>query len=133
MSIRELQKVLYVDDEQDIQAVVKLSLEAIGHYTVQVASSGQEALDVFCVFRPDMVLLDVMMPDMDGMETIRELRKMPESASTPVIFMTAKVQPHEIAQYKSLGAADVICKPFDPMTLPENILKVWKECQVRGE
>jgi two-component system, OmpR family, response regulator len=120
-----LKRIFYVEDEPDIQAVAKLALEAIGGFTVQVVSSGQAALDQAPSFAPDLILLDVMMPGMDGPTTLKSLRQIAALATTPVIFMTAKVQPQEVAAYKEMGALDVIAKPFDPMTLAENVKQIW--------
>ena len=121
----ELKKIMYVEDEPDIQAVAKLALEALGGFQVKICSSGQEALDSVLAFAPDLILLDVMMPGMDGPSTLKALRDLSELSKTPVIFMTAKVQPQELLQYKSLGAVDVIPKPFDPMTLADTVKKIW--------
>lgn len=121
-----LTHIMYVDDEPDIQAVVKLALEAVGGIGVRLCSSGKEAIAVVGEDKPQMILLDVMMPDMDGMTTLQKLRGIPELGSIPVVFMTAKVQRHEIEQYKQMGAVDVICKPFDPMTLADEVRKIWQ-------
>ena len=121
----ELKRILYVEDEPDIQAVAKLALEAIGGFEVKICSSGKEALESAVAYSPDLILLDAMMPGMDGPATLNALRGLPELAHTPVIFMTAKVQPQEIMEYKKLGALDVIPKPFDPMTLADNVKKIW--------
>ena len=121
----ELQRILYVEDEPDIQAVAKLALEALGGFTVKICSSGQEALDSIAAFSPELVLLDVMMPGMDGPTTLKALRAIPEMAHIPVMFMTAKVQPQEVQEYKNMGALDVIPKPFDPMTLAETVKRIW--------
>ncbi|MBK1649708.1 response regulator [Rhabdochromatium marinum] len=121
----ELNRVLYVEDEPDIQAVAKIALEAVGGFTVKICSSGEEALAVAEDFAPDMILLDVMMPGMDGPSTLAALRQHPALARTPVAFMTAKVQPQEIAQLKSLGALDVIPKPFEPMQLANQVRALW--------
>jgi two-component system OmpR family response regulator len=123
--MNELPRILYVEDEPDIQAVAKLALEAVGGFVVQLHSSGQEAVQAAVAFAPDLILLDVMMPGMDGPTTLQKLRELPELAHTPVIFMTAKVQPQEVAHYKSLGALDVIAKPFDPMTLSDTVKRIW--------
>lgn len=122
----ELKRVLYVEDEPDIQAVARLALEMVGGFTVKICSSGEEALQEAEAFAPDMILLDVMMPGMDGPSTLGALRKLPALAVTPVAFMTAKVQPQEVAHYKSLGALDVIPKPFDPMTLASQVSAIWE-------
>ncbi len=125
----KLEKILYVEDEPDIQAVARIALENVGGFTLDICSSGQDALNRAESFAPDLILLDVMMPGMDGPSTLKALRGIPALAKTPVMFMTAKVQPHEIEHFKSLGALDVIPKPFDPMTLSDTVRKVWNTAQ----
>lgn len=120
-----LQRVLYVEDEPDIQAVARLALEMVGGLTVKICSSGDEALREAPSFAPELILLDVMMPGMDGPGTLQALRLIPAMAGVPVVFMTAKVQPQEIAHYTGLGALGVIAKPFDPMTLAEQVRALW--------
>jgi len=123
---KALHSILMVEDEPDIQTVARLSLESIGGFSVEVCSSGQEAIDRAPGIKPDLILLDVMMPGMDGPTTLTELKKIPELSDTPVVFMTAKVQPQEIQLYKEYGAIDVIPKPFDPMSLPDNLKSIWE-------
>jgi two-component system OmpR family response regulator len=118
-------RILYVEDEPDIRAVAKMALEAVGGFAVIACASGQEALNAAPGAAADLLLLDVMMPGMDGPSTLRALREMPATAHTPVIFMTAKVQAAEVAQYKALGALEVIPKPFDPMELSAQIQRIW--------
>lgn len=113
--------IFYFEDEPDIQEVARLSLEAIGGFRVDTASTGAEGLAKLETIVPDAILLDVMMPGMDGPTVLRELRKNPRTAAIPVIFMTAKVQTSEIERYKGLGALDVIPKPFDPVTLADEV------------
>jgi len=120
---------MLVEDEMDIQTIAKFSLERIGHFTVFYCSSGKEALAAFKEFQPQIILLDMMMPEMDGMMTLGELNKFPEIKNTLVIFMTAKVQPSEIEEYKSKGAVDVIPKPFNPKELPEMLNTIWLKNQ----
>ncbi len=120
-----LEKILYVEDDADIREVAKIALEAVGGFTVKICSSGRQALDEAPGFDPDFILLDVMMPGMDGPTTLNELRKLPGLEEKPVVFMTAKVMRSEIGHYKELGAVDVIPKPFDPMTLAERINEIW--------
>lgn len=122
---KELKKILLVEDDADIQAVGQLALEAVGGFTVMVCSSGMEAVSKVEIFAPDLILLDVMMPGMDGPTTLAALREKPLTRATPVIFMTAKVQPAEIKSYQQLGALNVIAKPFDPMQLSETIRGMW--------
>jgi len=127
MAENELKKILYVEDEPDIQEVAKIALESVGGFILKVCSSGEEALKNAEEFSPQLLLLDVMMPGMDGPTTLAELRKLATIAAVPAIFMTAKVQPQEIEHFKSLGAIDVIAKPFDPMTLATTIRNSWSE------
>ena len=126
---RPLDKILYVEDDLDIQAIAVMVLEAISGFTLEACSSGNEAITKAVAFAPDLVLLDVMMPGMDGPETFQALRKMPELATTPVVFMTAKVQPQEVQGYLALGAVGVIAKPFDPMTLADQLRDIWAKAQ----
>lgn len=121
-----LNRILYVEDEADIQAVAKLALEMVGGFTVKVCSSGEDALREATDFDPDLLLLDVMMPGMDGPTTLKGLRDIPALANVPAVFMTAKVQQAEIAHFKTLGARDVIPKPFDPMTLADQVREIWE-------
>lgn len=121
-----LQRILCIEDEPDIQAVVKLALEMVGGFTVKICSTGEEAVREAAAFAPDMILLDVMMPGMDGPTTLQKLRQLSSFADIPVAFMTAKVQATEVAHYKSLGALDVIPKPFDPMGLADQVRSIWE-------
>lgn len=123
----KLTRVLYVEDEPDIQMVSRLALETLGGFTVEICSSGSEALEKIAAFQPQLILLDVMMPGMDGPTTLGKLRELPQFAATPVIFMTAKVQPSEVTGYKQIGAVDVIRKPFDPMKLADNVKQIWDQ------
>ncbi len=121
----ELKRITYVEDEPDIRAVAELALTTIGGFTIDVCASGLEAVEKTPHFLPDLILLDVMMPGLDGRETFRRLKAFPELTDTPIIFMTAKIQTDEINGYKELGAIDVIPKPFDPMTLSQEITDIW--------
>jgi CheY-like chemotaxis protein len=121
----QLQRILYVEDEPDIRAVAKLALEMVGGFTVKICESGEIALREGADFEPDLILLDVMMPGIDGPTTLKGLREMPALAQVPAVFMTAKVRPAEVAHYKSLGALDVLPKPFDPMTLASQVRAIW--------
>ena len=124
---RELKRILYVEDEGDIRTVTAMALEAVGGFTVITCSSGTEALAAAPDANADLILLDVMMPGMDGLATISALRGLSQTADTPVIFMTAKVQASEIQHYMHLGATGVIAKPFDPMTLSAQISEIWRK------
>ena len=121
-------KVLIADDEPNIVTSLEFLLEKAG-YEVKVARSGEEALELVESFAPDAVLLDVMMPTMDGPSTFGRLQDEPRTRSVPVILLTAKVQPAERRQYEGLGVAGVLAKPFDPLTLPDQIsgLLGWRD------
>ena len=121
-----LERVLYVEDNPDLRAVGTFALEDIGGLTVKACASGDEALEAAEVFDPQLILMDVMMPGMDGPATLQALRSMGSAAQTPVVFLTAKAQPDEIARYRKLGAAGVIPKPFDPMTLAALIREFYE-------
>src|SRR5690242_17404313 len=125
MTHSTLQRILYVEDEPDIRQVAKLSLEKVGGFTVELCASGDEAIKSISSFGPDLILLDVMMPGMDGPTTLKKLRELPQSEHIPAIFMTAKAQPQEIEEFKQIGALDVIPKPFDPMTLAQSVREIW--------
>ena len=122
-----LERILYVEDDPDIQTVAALALEVVGGFNVKVCSSGEQALKEAAVYAPDMILLDVIMPGMDGPSTLTALRKLPSLEKVPVAFMTAKVQPHEVDQLIALGAESVIAKPFDPMTLANQVRTLWEQ------
>jgi len=111
-------KVLLVDDEDDIRRIAALSLAAVGEMDVCEASSGPSAIERARRESPDVVLLDMMMPGMDGIATFRALRAQPETARTPVVFLTAKSVSLEEERVRELGACGVLLKPFDPMALP---------------
>ena len=125
--MKELHRILMVEDEPDIQAVARVALEAVGGFEVEMCSSGREALDRVKICNPDLILMDVMMPGLDGPSTLKQLRADPTTAGYPVIFMTAKVQSHEISRYKDIGGLGVIAKPFDPMTLAASVRTLWEQ------
>lgn len=126
-TMNDLRRILLVEDDPDIQVVARLGLEIVGKFVVLVCSSGQEALQQAPEFNPDLILLDMMMPGMDGLSTLKALREIPQMTEVPVIILSAKVQTHEVAYYKQQGAVDVIAKPFDPMTLPATIQCIWEQ------
>mgnify|MGYP000169642737 CR=1 FL=1 len=128
MSAKSLTNILYVEDDLDIQAVAQIALEVVGGFVLKTCSSGAEAIAAIDGgFEPDLLLLDVMMPNMDGPTTLAELRKKATTANTPVIFMTAKVQSSEQDYYFTLGAIGVIAKPFDPMSLSVQVRSLWEK------
>lgn len=114
--------ILHVDDEPDIREVVELSLGLNPNVVTQSCGSGDEALAVAAEWQPDLILLDVIMPMMDGPATLARLRNNPRTAGILVVFMTALVRPREMAFFESLGAAGIISKPFDPLTLANSVL-----------
>lgn len=114
-------RILCIEDDADIRAIVQLALGLVGGFEVHLCASGQQAVAEAPGFAPDLILLDVMMPGMDGTETLRQLREIPGLDNTPVVFVTAKVQPAEVAHFRNIGALDVIAKPFDPMTLAAQV------------
>lgn len=116
--------ILLVDDEDDIREVAQMSLEMTAGWTVVAASSGQEALRMAAAQRPDAILLDVMMPGMDGPDTARALRAAPETADIPVVLLTAKVQAADRRRFDDLGVAGILAKPFDPMALADDVRRV---------
>jgi two-component system, OmpR family, response regulator len=126
MNRDNLREILYVDDEPDIREIVQMALGLLPTLSVNTADSGMRALQSMQVSKPDLVLLDVMMPNMDGPTTLQQMRSQPELQSIPVIFMTAKAMPQEVARFRALGAAAVIAKPFDPMLLAEHVLSIWE-------
>lgn len=122
-------KILYAEDEEDIRAIAKIALEDIGGFSVVYCENGKKVLEIIQEAKPDLLLLDVMMPEMDGPTALKKIRELPPFKSTPVIFMTAKIQPNEIIQYQDMGVVDVITKPFDPMKLADTIRATWnRQC-----
>jgi len=125
-SVRTLKNILLVDDEPDILTVAEIALSRVGGLEVHAYSSSQKALDEVENIKPDLIILDMMMPVLDGMQTLARLKNIKSLSEVPVIFMTAKVQQNEIDAYIKAGAADVINKPFDPMKLAEKVREVWE-------
>jgi len=127
--MQELSRILYAEDQIDIQQVAILALETVGGFTVKTCNSGLEATMAIDNFKPQLLLFDVMMPDMDGPTALIKIREMPDYKNTPAIFMTAKVQSNEVQSYLDMGAIAVIAKPFDPMTLASEIQEIWQRSQ----
>jgi|TARA_B110000908_G_scaffold129166_1_gene151742 CheY-like chemotaxis protein len=119
--------ILHVDNEQDTLEIVKLALEFIGGLEVIQCDSGTQALEVAKEYVPDLLLLDVMMPEIDGIETLRWLREIPTFEHTPVIFLTAKVMPEDQKMLLECGAVSIIQKPFDSMTIASDIVEIWNK------
>jgi two-component system, OmpR family, response regulator len=119
-------KVLIIDDDADIRSIARLSLSRVGGMDVIEAASGVEGVPKAQDEKPDVILLDMMMPTMDGLETLAALRSQPATAMTPVIFLTAKAVGDDVERMKALGAAGVLLKPFDPRTLSEDVRALVK-------
>lgn len=129
----EPKKVLLVDDDPNIRRISQIVLSNIGKYEVLLASCGADALEIARQTNLDLVLLDVMMPEMDGPTTLTHIRTLPNMQNTPVIFITAKVQKHELHLYKQNNALGVISKPFDPMNLCNEIDELIRQSQLPNQ
>jgi two-component system, OmpR family, response regulator len=125
MSAHALTSLLYVDDDPDIREIVEMSLGLDASLRVSSSAGGEHALDTMRSERPDLVVLDVMMPGLDGPAILERMRADPRLAHIPVIFMTAKANPQEVARFRGLSAIGVIAKPFDPMTLGNTVRSLW--------
>lgn len=126
MPTRPLEKVLYVEDDEDIQRIVRMSLERVGKMVVEIVSNSTQAIERMKAFKPDLVMLDWMMPEMDGPTLFRKMQEDPEVASLPVIFITAKASPRELEELVRLGAKGTISKPFSPKDLPDQLRSLWQ-------
>ena len=118
------QRIVLVDDDNAIRNLVKMTLESIGGYEVLALSTGVQALAEACRFEPDLLVLDVSMPEMDGPQTLVALRQQPSLLHVPVVFLTANTQGKDVARYREIGAADIIAKPFNPVHLCERVMAV---------
>jgi two-component system, OmpR family, response regulator len=125
MSAPVLKRVLYVDDDADIREIVQMSLSLDGELTVGLSDGGERALTSMRAERPDLVMLDVMMPGMDGPSILARMRADDALKHIPVIFMTAKTHSSEVARFRGLSAIGVIAKPFDPMALGSQVRALW--------
>jgi two-component system OmpR family response regulator len=124
---RALQHVAYVDDDPDILTIAEIGLATAGGINTTLIHGPQTAMEQLVGAAPDLILLDVMMPGIDGPTLLQAIHRRPPLAKTPVIFMTARVQPRELAQYMALGAIGVISKPFDVMTLADDVRRIWDD------
>jgi len=121
-----LNKVCYVEDDEDIQRIVRMSLERIGKMQVKIVADSTVAIDAILAFQPDLVLLDWMMPVLDGPALFRQMRARPELRGRPVVFITAKASQRELDELRKMGAAGVLSKPFSPKDLPEQLRAIWR-------
>lgn len=124
--MKPLQRVLYVEDEPFIQALPKVALEDVGAFEVCMCTSGRSAIALVESFAPDLLLLDVMMPEMDGPATLRGIRAVPGYETIPAVFLTALSQPADLSGLRDEGALGVIRKPFDVMGLADQLRSLWR-------
>ena len=125
MPATPLKKICYVEDDEDIQRIVRMSLERVGNMQVQIVGDPTTAIDTILEFQPDLVLLDWMMPVIDGPTLFRLIRAREELRALPVVFITAKASQRELDELRKMGAAGVLSKPFSPRDLPEQLRAIW--------
>jgi len=125
MPDRPLVRVCYVEDDEDIQRIVRMSLERLGKMTLEIVTDPLKAIDAMVAFKPDLVMLDWMMPGMDGPTLFRKMKENPATSNLPVVFITAKASSVEMNELRALGAAGAISKPFSPKDLPDQLRSVW--------
>lgn len=130
--MKKLGKILYAEDEPDVQTIVQMVVEAMSDYEIKICGNGRLLLECVEEYSPDLILLDVMMPEMDGPETYKNLQANEITKNIPVIFMTAKAQVHEVQLFSESGVVGVITKPFDPMTLCPEIQQIWEKKVANG-
>jgi CheY-like chemotaxis protein len=126
MPAQPLNRICYVEDDEDIQKIVRVSLERVGKMTVEIVGDPTQAIEVIKAFKPELVMLDWMMPGMDGPTLFRKMKELPEVRELPVVFITAKASQRELDELRALGAAGTISKPFSPRDLPEQLRAIWK-------
>lgn len=130
--MKELKKILYAEDEQDVQTIVEMIIQSMSDYEIKICDNGRLLLECVEDYNPDLILLDVMMPEMDGPTAFEKLQENPKTKNIPVIFMTAKAQIHEVKIFKETGVIGVITKPFDPVLLCSKIKEIWEENTKNG-
>jgi DNA-binding response OmpR family regulator len=126
MPERPLQKICYVEDDDDIQRVARLALERIGKMEVSIIGDPTRAIDGILAFQPDLVLLDWMMPVIDGPTLFKRMRETSALKDMPVVFITAKASQRELDELRDMGASGVLSKPFSPKDLPEQLRAIWR-------
>ena len=122
-----LRRIIFIDDEPDILQIASLCLESVGKIKVSARATARGLNDFVDRIQPDMILLDVMMPEIDGPAAMRDLRKDARFDHIPVVFMTARIQPEEVREYMDMGAIGVVAKPFDPMGISNELKKLWSD------
>lgn len=120
-----LKRILHVEDVPSIQLVTRIALERVGQFEVLSCATGREALEKVAAFGPQLILLDVMLPDMDGPETLRQLGQRLDLKEVPVVFLTGNIDSQRLEELRQLGARDVLSKPFDPLQLPARLEAIW--------
>lgn len=125
--MKELKKILYAEDDLDVQTIVELTVSSTSNCELKVCDNGKILLECVEDYNPDLILLDVMMPEMDGPTTFLKLQENEKTKDIPVVFMTAKAQTHEIQKIQNSKTAGIITKPFDPMTLCVDLKKIWRD------
>lgn len=127
--MKELKRILYAEDEPDVQTIVEIIFQSMSDFELKICSNGKLLMDCVEEYMPDLILLDVMMPEMDGPTTFKNLQANPSTKDIPVIFMTAKAQLHEVKIFQATGVIGIITKPFDPVALCPEIKKIWEDNQ----
>jgi CheY-like chemotaxis protein len=127
MPERPLNRICYVEDDEDIQRIVRMSLERVGKMTVEVVGDPTLAIEAMTSFKPDLVMLDWMMPKMDGPAVFRQMKLRPETRALPVVFITAKAAQRDLDELMKMGATATISKPFSPKDLPDQLREIWKK------
>ena len=127
MPDRPLNRICYVEDDEDIQRIVRMSLERVGKMTVEVVGDPTMAIEAMTAFKPDLVMLDWMMPKMDGPAVFRQMKLRPETSGLPVVFITAKAAQRDLDELSKMGAAGTISKPFSPKDLPDQLREIWRK------
>ena len=125
MPAQPLNRICYVEDDEDIQRIVRMSLERVGKMTVEVVGDPMVAIERITAFKPELVMLDWMMPGMDGPTLFRKMKESPETKDLPVVFITAKASQRELDELRAMGALGTISKPFSPKDLPEQLRALW--------
>lgn len=125
--MKELKKILYAEDEYDIQTIVQISIWSMSDYEIKICDNGKILLDCVEEYKPDLIMLDAMMPEMNGLTTLKNLQMNENTKNIPVIFITAKTQTSEMDLYNKAGVIGVLAKPFDPISLCSNIKKIWDQ------
>ena len=125
--MKDLTRILYADDEQDMQTIVEIIVQSTGDCDIKICDNGKQLLDCVEYYEPDLILLDVMMPEMDGLTTFMNLQADENTKNIPVIFMSAKAQIHEVNIFQNRGVIGVITKPFDPLQFFPDLKKIWEK------